>query len=141
MTHAQYRRRSTARRIQGFAAATCAWLIACAAAPAGAQTSGAVAIAPFTNVSQQPQDDWIGAGISEAVATDLWELGVTVADDATMPGARWLVEGGYQVLAGTIRITARVVDVAAGQRAPYREDRRAPDRPVPRTGRLGCLDR
>ena len=113
MTHAQYRRRSTARRIQGFAAATCAWLIACAAAPAGAQTSGAVAIAPFTNVSQQPQDDWIGAGISEAVATDLWELGVTVADDATMPGARWLVEGGYQVLAGTIRITARVVDVAA----------------------------
>ncbi len=115
----------------------CALLIAGVAAPAAAQTSGAVAIAPFANVSQQPHDDWISTGIAQAVATDLWGLGVEVIDDAALRdalgapsggtasddatlaasrtlGSRWLVMGGYQVLGDTIRITARLLDVAAG---------------------------
>ena len=137
MADAQRRRRCIARRIRRLAAAACVGLIACGAAPAGAQTSGSVAIAPFANIAQVQSEDWISAGIAEAVATDLWGQGVTVADAAALRGAldlpaagtpsddaavaasrtigaRWLVVGGYQLLGGSIRITARVFDVKAG---------------------------
>ena len=126
-----------ARHLPRLAAAACVALAVCASAPAGAQTSGPVAIAPFTNVSRLPADDWISDGITEALATDLWAQGMTVADDAALRdaldppasnpppedaavaasrvlGARWLVLGGYQLLGGEIRITARLFDVAAG---------------------------
>ncbi len=137
MADAQRRRRCIARRIRRLATAACVGLIACGAAPAGAQPSGSVAIAPFANIAQLPGDDWISAGITEAVATDLWGQGVAVADAAALRealdlpaggapsdnaavaasrtlGARWLVVGGYQLLGGSIRITARLFDVEAG---------------------------
>ncbi len=46
--------------------------------PSSAQPTGAVVVAPFTNVSAQPADDWIGVGIAEAVAADLRSAGITV---------------------------------------------------------------
>ena len=115
----------------------CAYLAICATTPALAQSTDAVAVASFTNLSRNPVDDWIGGGITEAVSTDLWSLGVTVVDTTTLQralnlraadtpageaaltasrelGARWLVTGGYQVQGDLIRITARLIDVEAG---------------------------
>ena len=40
-------------------------------------------VLPFANLSGQPEDDWIGAGIAETVATDLRTAGATVV----VPGA------------------------------------------------------
>ncbi|MXY25834.1 MAG: hypothetical protein F4Y45_15115 [Acidobacteria bacterium] len=137
MKDGEGRRSCAPRYLRRLATVACVWLVVCAGAPAGAQTPGPVAIAPFANVSQEPADDWISDGITEALATDLWGLGVTVADDAALRnaldpaasppppedaavaasrvlGARWLVLGGYQLLGGEIRITARLFDVAAG---------------------------
>ena len=119
-------------------ACTCASLVAGAALPAWTQTSGATAIVPFINLSQQPEEEWIGTGITEAVAAGLWDAGVGVVSGARLRdalrigiaaapssdaalaasrrlGARWLVAGGYQVLGDSIRITARVVEVSSGR--------------------------
>ena len=65
-----------------------AWLVGALPATAAAQTSappsgaspapvspGAVAVAPFTNISANPTDDWIGAGIAETVSADFQRLG------------------------------------------------------------------
>jgi TolB-like protein len=96
-----------------------------------------VAVAPFQNISGQPADRWIGAGIAESVAGDLDRLeGVSVVgrDALTLPppseiassvdrrvlersrerGATWLVTGGYQRVGEQLRITARIVDVDSG---------------------------
>ena len=137
MPDGRHRRRGTVRGVRRLAAMLCACLVACTTAPAWAQMSGAVAIVPFANLSQHPDDEWIGTGITEAVAADLWDAGVTVVGSATLQharrtgtvdapsgnvalaasrtlGARWLVAGGYQVLEETIRITARVIEVTSG---------------------------
>ena len=53
-------------------------------APAGqAAPSPIVVVLPFANLGGQPEDDWIGAGIAETVATDLRTAGATVV----VPGA------------------------------------------------------
>ena len=84
--------------------------------------AGSIAVIPFTNLSGQPADDWIGAGIAEAVVADLSQLGLSVMgqgvirdalmnhargdrgvdpDDATVlavcrrVGATWLVSGAF----------------------------------------------
>ena len=117
-----------------------------AAPPAGtgsagaddATMSGSVAVIPFTNVSRDEADDWIGDGIAETVTADLESLGdLTVIaqervraaarrlgdadlDDVTVTalgrelGARWVVTGGYQRLGSQLRITARLVDTTTG---------------------------
>ena len=52
--------------------------------PAGqAAPSPTVVVLPFANLSGQPEDDWLGAGIAETVATDLRAAGATVV----VPGA------------------------------------------------------
>ena len=104
------------------------------AAPA-AQPADAVLIVPFTNLSRQVADTWIGRGIAETVSSDLRTLGVrVVGDDASTRdapdgrgrseevlgagrrlGARWLVTGGYQRVGDLLRITSRLVDVATGE--------------------------
>ena len=138
-----------------------AWLVGALPATAVAQTSappaggssgatparvapGAVAVAPFANISANPADDWIGAGIAETVSADLQRLGAAmvigrdVIDEAVSTGAAgsaqsggavaeraaqeasrrlgaaWLVTGGYQRLGDRLRITARLVDTATG---------------------------
>ena len=96
-----------------------------------------VAVLPFANITQAPEDDWIGAGIAETVATDLEQTGgltvvgrrvmavavggvtaaeradedETVVEAGRLVGARWVVSGGYQRLGDRLRITARVVNV------------------------------
>ena len=117
-----------------------------AAPPAGtgsawaddATLSGSVAVIPFTNISRNEVDDWIGDGIAETVMADLESLGAltviaqervraaagrlgdTDLDDVTLTalgrelGARWVVTGGYQRLGSQLRITARLVDTTTG---------------------------
>ncbi len=99
---------------------------------------GTVAVAPFANLSGDPADAWLGAGIAETVAIDLEQLSslTIVSPDASShpfrgpdqvaaePSARlaaarergvaWLVTGGFQRLGPEIRITARVVSVETG---------------------------
>ncbi len=117
------------------------------AAPATAQREGEsarpralerLAILPFNNMSGQPSDDWIGAGIAETVTADFEALGALTViaqervravaarrgeaelDDAAVTAlgreldARWVVVGGYQRLGGQLRITARLVDTTSG---------------------------
>ena len=98
---------------------------------------------PFTNVSRQPADDWIGAGLAETIAADLRNAGVHVVgrlDDGIdfLPagngngngngyawsdagalevyrrrGVTWLVDGTLQRLGDRLRITTRVVSPLA----------------------------
>ena len=97
-----------------------------------------IAVAPFANISRQPADDWIGAGIAETVVGDLARLdGVLVIalpafgslalasttldgsdqaarDRGRQLGATWLITGGYQRVGDQLRTTARIVDVDTG---------------------------
>ncbi len=98
-----------------------------------------VAVAPFANLSGDPADAWIGAGLVETVTIDLERLAsltvVTRAPFADAPlngagngdpgdaaalavadrlGAAWMVTGGYERRGPQLRITARIVRVATG---------------------------
>ena len=100
-----------------------------------------VAVIPFINITGEPADDWIGAGIAETVTADLKSIsGLTVIgrervfdairrlgssaagelddlvwrDVGRQLRATWLVSGGYQRLGEVIRITARGVEVETG---------------------------
>ena len=109
--------------------------IACAVT-VHAQSTNGVVVVPFTNLSQEASDVWIGVGIAETVASDLQNLGVSVRadfgvdrldqqgleplDDAEArafgkdAGAQWVVTGAYQRVGDLLRITARLIDVASG---------------------------
>jgi len=100
-------------------------------APVSAQSSKTVYVAPFVNLSQQEADVWIGLGIAETVASDLYALGRSLGDefdvahevsrmaagDATVLlvaeelGAELAVAGAYQRVADQLRITVRLLDV------------------------------
>jgi len=96
-----------------------------------------VAVIPFTNISRDAADEWLGDGIAATVAADfethgsftvvpreriatalqlergqLDDAGVTVLGRAL--GSRWVVTGGYQRLGDQVRITARLVDSQSG---------------------------
>jgi hypothetical protein len=66
---------------------------------------GRVEIHPFDNLSGQPDDEWIGAGIADALAADL---------RFTRGEVRWLVRGAYQRVGDQIRITATLVRSDSG---------------------------
>ena len=122
--------RVRARRARWAAALAIGWFgLGLPAAPA-AQPAGAVVVLPFTNVSRQAADAWIGDGIAETVSSDLRNLGVPLVGGHGVPGvsdteeaiavgrllgARWLVAGGYQRVGDLLRITARLVEVASGE--------------------------
>ena len=80
---------------------------------ASAQPGTTVVVAPFTNLSQQTTDDWIGAGIVETVSSDLQNAGLTVMGRRGSD-ADWLVDGGFQRIGNLLRITASVTDGATG---------------------------
>lgn len=109
------------------------------AAPAAPTNS--VAVIPFTNITREPTDDWIGAGIAETVSADLKSIkelvligrervfdalrilgsgsGSGLEERAAIEVGRqlratWLVTGGYQRQGELIRITARFVEVESG---------------------------
>ena len=69
---------------RGAAALVVTAFVLCAS-PAAAQPAGTVVVAPFTNVSRQPADDWIGAGLAETIAADLRNAGLNVAPFADAP--------------------------------------------------------
>ena len=96
---------------------------------------------PFSNVTGDPTDAWIGAGIAETLIADLQRANeFTIIDpevvtgamhgkgltartsdgDATLlsvarrVGAQWMITGGYQRLGDQIRITGRLVEVQTG---------------------------
>ena len=97
-----------------------------------------VAVIPFTNISRDVADEWLGDGIAATVAADLETHGsFTVVprehiaavlqlergqlDDAGVVvagrvlGSRWVVTGGYQRLGDQVRITARLIDSQSGE--------------------------
>ena len=99
-----------------------------------------VAVIPFSNITGDAADEWIGAGLAERVMADLRDVpGLSVIGREVLLEARrslgeapdrsdervatdlgrglsvtWLVAGGYQRVGDLIRITARLVDVASG---------------------------
>ncbi len=101
-----------------------------------------VAVMSFANITKSPEDDWLGTGITETVASDLKArtgLGVisrervhealrrfgadahaelderSAAQAGRLVGARWYIAGGYQRLGGRLRITARFASVESGE--------------------------
>ncbi len=100
----------------------------------------AVAVLPFSNISGEPSDDWIGAGIAETVSAHLSRLGMSsvvagaafadqgrpasdrvgLTDDARARqiarrlGVAWTVTGGFQRVGSQLRVIARIVDVESG---------------------------
>jgi TolB-like protein len=100
-----------------------------------------VAVAGFVNISGSPEDEWLGAGLSETLTADAGHLeGVRVIsrqrvseilktlshqtgerDDrlflmaARELKARWVVSGGFQRSGDAVRVTASLTDVATGQ--------------------------
>ncbi len=127
-------RASTGRRTRPATAAAGFALLCVSAAAPGAAQPPVTAVVPFTNVSRQPADDWIGAGIADTVAADVQRVGMSVVGGggwsgaATGVGARgpgamaawhdrgvsWLVDGTLQRVGDRLRVTTRVVDVASG---------------------------
>jgi serine/threonine protein kinase/tetratricopeptide (TPR) repeat protein len=104
------------------------------------RVESSVAVMTFANITREPSDDWIGAGIAETVSSDLKNVhGLTVigrarvydalrnlSTDAHLNdslaidigrrlGATWVVVGGYQRSGPMLRITANFVDVATGE--------------------------
>ena len=69
---------------------------------------------PFTNVTGDPGDAWIGDGIAAALRVELqgtpgFEV---VTHDQT--DARWVLSGAYQRVGSEIRITAQLADASTG---------------------------
>jgi len=94
-----------------------------------------ILVVPFSNISGDPRDAWMGTGIAETIAADLRQLDFsvvsqTLSPEATPPdhlglaadtharqlaheaGATWIVGGEFQKLGDQIRIVARVIDIS-----------------------------
>jgi TolB-like protein len=100
-------------------------------------------VAGFVNISGNPEDDWLGTGISETLTADAGQLeGVavvsrervsevlkTIAHETGERGdrvflragrelhARWVVSGGFQRSGDAVRVTASLTDVESGELA------------------------
>ncbi len=123
----------------GLAVLVAAAGLAASATPAAGQVSPTVVVAPFTNVSRQPADDWIGAGLAETIAVDLQDAGLAVVGHRAEPkpigyrgaphgaadpaaaldayrrqGVAWMIDGTLQRVGDALRITSRIVDVETG---------------------------
>ncbi len=98
----------------------------------------AVAVLPFANITGAADDEWLGAGIAETVNADLGGMsGVTAVPRAEIEAAlrhiaenrpqgdsdldrrvgklvdaRFVVTGGFQRIGETVRVTARLFDLA-----------------------------
>ncbi len=127
-------------RVWALAMAVAVAGLAAGAPSAAGQAKSTVVVAPFTNVSRQPADDWIGAGIAETIAIDLQDAGLEVVPDravepkrlgyggasrealdapATLDAYRrqrvaWMIDGTLQRVGDALRVTTRIVDVETG---------------------------
>jgi len=96
--------------------------------------SNTIAVLDFSNLSGNPQDDWLSGGMAESIATDLRRVASLrlvgrrrivktlmgrrlgdlndeeVATLGTMLRARWILWGGYKKFGDSIRIAARLSD-------------------------------
>jgi len=102
--------------------------------------ANSIAVAGFVNISGSPEDDWLGAGISETLTADAGQLeGVSViprervseiiktlgqsgerGEAALLQAgrelrARWMVSGAFQRSGDAVRVTASITDVTTGQ--------------------------
>ncbi len=97
--------------------------------------SDPIAVLPFTNLSPDPEDAWLGDGIAETLTAELAARGLTVVGPGGLPiaitggavgaedagggfgrlhrrlGARRAVTGSYQQIGQRLRINARIVDL------------------------------
>ena len=78
-----------------------------------------IAVTAFENITGAAEDDWIGVGIAETLASDVatggaLSVGLTPTEAGRESGARWVITGAYQRVGDQLRITARVVEVATG---------------------------
>jgi tetratricopeptide (TPR) repeat protein len=89
-----------------------------------ARDTASLAVAGFVNISGNPEDDWLGAGISETLTADAGQLeGVSViARERVSEILKTLTQqtgergDGLLLQAGReLRVTASVTDVATGQ--------------------------
>ena len=106
-----------------------------------AEATANAAVLPFTNSSRRASDDWLAGGIAEALSGDLRKLGVpqverlaiekvmtekrftemfsesgdTVKQAGKQIGAKALVVGSFQSDGTSIRMDARLVDVATNK--------------------------
>ena len=104
-------------------------------APPATPSPARIAVLPFANITGNPADAWIGAGIAETLAADLERAGMLVvrggsaqqtgapaaganaADPLLEAGqalrAAWVAGGAFQRLGDRLRVTARVIDVGS----------------------------
>ena len=120
----------------------CRVLVACVVLPGAAQagqpfpegtasTGGqTLVVVPFVNTSRAQQEEWVGRGIADTLASDLSSMaGVTVADRGVLgrgaddfaplqalreQGAAWLIDGSYQRVGDDLRIIARLLEIETG---------------------------
>jgi TolB-like protein len=94
-----------------------------------------VLVVPFSNISGETRDAWIGSGIAKTIAADLRQLGFSVVSQTVSPekmppdhlglaadtharqlaqeaGATWIVGGEFQRLGNQIRLVARIIDTS-----------------------------
>ena len=109
--------------------------------PAESSLTGSVAVIPFSNITGDSRDDWIGSGIAETVMASLGSgtesavinpeviraelrdidlsLGSSITNVALLQlgdrlRVRWIIAGGYQHLGEKIRVTGRLIEVSTG---------------------------
>ena len=85
-----------------------------------------IALALFANISQNPEDEKFGQDLKTALTAGLQQVEqvsivpIEASDDtaalnaATGLRAAWLISGGYQHVAGQLRVTAHLLDVETG---------------------------
>ena len=97
-----------------------------------------IAIVPFTNLTEDPDDDWFGVGIAESLVIGFPAGAAVVAHGVRVPGGGtvrsnenqsstdgleaigqelgvfYVVSGAYQRLGDALRVTAVMVEVATG---------------------------
>ena len=73
----------------------------------------AVAVLPFTDISELAADADLGATLAEGVSEEIGNIDtVTVAP--AVAGANWVVGGAVEQLADAVQVTARIVETRAG---------------------------
>lgn len=110
-----------------------------AAVPAAAGGAHSLAVLEFSNLSRDPESDWLGMGLAETLTADLKKLksvrvvsrervqaaarsqpaetteAGSLAELGRKLGAKWVVAGSFQRAGNRLRITPRVVETASGE--------------------------
>ncbi len=85
-----------------------------AAMTAGAAPDArAVAVLPFTDISEAAADADLGATLAEGVSDEIGNID-TVTVSPAVAGANWVVGGAVEQLDDAVQVTARIVETRAG---------------------------